>query len=364
MPAATSTSSVSPARFVDPHRHSLPAVHGGQNPFSNPHALESPRQSYTNGHGQENVYQTPGNDSRRSRPSYGYTQDAAATAANVVIPTPEPTVGTCISEEDKDLAIQLMRLYGGRKSGSTYEEMFSTRADSTPSTGATSDAEDDVAAEGPAQRRQKLDVFGHSNEIFGTTNSHFAVPQPSVEGDGDSHDGTVAGSMAAPRTKGKSGPVNGAKPRPLAKIKTAKTVKPKVKKAVSAGPMSPASLPASRKQSVASNLASPLAAGDDEHPDLSTKPRCQRCRKSKKGCDRQRPCGRCKDAGLSAEACISEDETNGRKGRYGRHMGVPLVKDEAVPVAPSLLPAAPIATASDAAAAIAGLADKNKKRKR
>jgi hypothetical protein len=67
--------------------------------------------------------------------------------------------------------------------------------------------------------------------------------------------------------------------------------------------------------------------GDDE-TDLSSKPRCQRCRKSKKGCDRQRPCGRCKDAGIGVEGCVSEDECNGRKGRYGRHMGVPIKKPD------------------------------------
>ncbi|KAI7596876.1 hypothetical protein KC346_g14936 [Hortaea werneckii] len=93
--------------------------------------------------------------------------------------------------------------------------------------------------------------------------------------------------------------------------------------------MSPSSLPAqSRKGSIASastiNFQHPL--GLDEE-DLSSKPRCQRCRKSKKGCDRQRPCGRCRDAGIGVEGCISEDEGNGRKGRYGRHMGVPIKRD-------------------------------------
>lgn len=327
----------------------MSAVHSGQNPFSNPHALASPQQPYPNGHGQGNAYQTPGGDARRSLPSSGGTRDGG------VIPTPDPTIGTCMSEQENDVAMSLVSLKAGAASPP------SAGAASTPSTGATSDAENDVADEGPAQRRQRLDVLGRSNAIFGTTNSRFAVPQQSVEGDGDSH---VAGSMAAPRTKGKSGSVNGTNVRALAKAKTAKTVKTKTKKAVGAGPMSPASLPGSRMQSVAPNAASPLAAGDDEHPDLSTKPRCQRCRKSKKGCDRQRPCGRCKDAGLSAEACISEDETNGRKGRYGRHMGVPLVKEEVVPAAPSLLPAAPIATANDAAAAMLAFADNNRKRKR
>lgn len=88
-------------------------------------------------------------------------------------------------------------------------------------------------------------------------------------------------------------------------------------------PISPMSLPPpSRKQSVTSMaMSAPLADGI---ADLSSKPRCTRCRTSKKGCDRQRPCQRCKDAGIGIEGCISEDENNGRKGRYGRHMGVPV----------------------------------------
>ena len=36
----------------------------------------------------------------------------------------------------------------------------------------------------------------------------------------------------------------------------------------------------------------------------------------------------CKDAGIGIEGCISEDEGNGRKGRYGRHMGVPVKRGE------------------------------------
>jgi len=108
--------------------------------------------------------------------------------------------------------------------------------------------------------------------------------------------------------------------------------KPKIKATASTvsnrPPMSPTSLPAqSRKTSVASALNFQHQLAEDEE-DLSSKPRCQRCRKSKKGCDRQRPCQRCKDAGLSADQCVSEDEGNGRKGRYGRHMGVPVKKED------------------------------------
>ena len=94
-------------------------------------------------------------------------------------------------------------------------------------------------------------------------------------------------------------------------------------------PISPTSLPPqSRKPSNASLQHFHLPLGTDEE-DLSAKPRCQRCRKSKKGCDRQRPCGRCRDAGIGIEGCVSEDEGNGRKGRYGRLMGVPIKKGEA-----------------------------------
>jgi hypothetical protein len=38
------------------------------------------------------------------------------------------------------------------------------------------------------------------------------------------------------------------------------------------------------------------------------KPRCLRCLKSKKGCDRQRPCARCKEAGIGSDGCIPEAE--------------------------------------------------------
>lgn len=184
--------------------------------------------------------------------------------------------------------------------------------------------------------------------------------------------------MSAPKLKAPKAP-NGQKPRAQptsVKPKTAKaskSTKPaagaKVKKSGSIipnGPMSPTSLPASRKPSIVSNPgATGSVQGDEDHPDLSTKPRCQRCRKSKKGCDRQRPCGRCRDAGIPAELCISEDEGNGRKGRYGRHMGVPVVgaKDEMTAPVNPLLPAAPISTAM-VAMTTASVADKNKKRKR
>ncbi|KAL8782763.1 MAG: hypothetical protein Q9195_009578 [Heterodermia aff. obscurata] len=59
-----------------------------------------------------------------------------------------------------------------------------------------------------------------------------------------------------------------------------------------------------------------------DEKDLSSKPRCQRCINIKKGCDRQRPCQRCKDAGIGPEGCMPESGGGGRKGRFGKQMGV------------------------------------------
>ncbi|KAK0728051.1 hypothetical protein B0T26DRAFT_636285 [Lasiosphaeria miniovina] len=396
MPAATSNPSVSPARRIEHHRQSLPFVQPGQNPFSNPRPLQSP-QSYNSGYAQPGTYATPIGDGRRTRGSFEYTQGSAGVGPGQnTMPTPDPTVQSCMSEEDKDVAIQLMRLgemsnvSHGRTSASTLDDTFSGRADAASSTGATSEAESGSEEEMPPAQRQKLDIMGN-HKVFDTIESHFAGPRESVESSGDDadyEDGPKEGSMAAPKIKSekpKPSSVNGAKPRPqpLNKVKTSKPAsKPKVKKIASTmGPMSPASLPASRKQSIASNGTFSLLPGDDDNPDLSTKPRCQRCRKSKKGCDRQRPCARCRDAGIPADQCISEDEGNGRKGRYGRHMGVP-IKIGDIPAPGSLLPAAPIAaTATTAGAATTaaipptvsaaslpplapGALDKNKKRKR
>lgn len=350
------------------------------------------------------MYATPAVDERRARGSFSYPQGGVGPGMGMM-PTPDPTVGSCMSEEDKDVAIQLMRLgemsniSHGRTSASTLDDTFSGKADAASSTGATSDAESGSEDELPPARRQKLDVAGNHKKSFQTTQSHFIGPKESAEASGDDadyEDGVEDGSMAAPKLKNpKPKPgvqSNNARPRSQSSNKTkstsAKQSKPKVKKPPTgaAGPMTPASLPASRKPSVASNPPPPtfpLVPAEDEQPDLSTKPRCQRCRKSKKGCDRQRPCGRCRDAGLSADMCISEDEGNGRKGRYGRHMGVPIKKETEPAVSTTLLPAAPIAASAPGAntlttsgdldhaapslattSSTAGGGDKNKKRKR
>ncbi len=332
-----------------------------------------------NGYAQSETYATPGSDNRRSRGSFGFPFGQGVGSAMPMMMTPDPTVGSAVSEEDKDVAMQLMRMSThGRASGSAQDDTLSGRADAASSTGATSEAESCSEDEEPAARRQKLDVSGNHNKVLNTESSLVYPTQESTGVgatiDPDVSDTTENGAMAAPPVKPPKLKANTlvtgkfpAQP-PSQKVKAPKVAKPKVKTTNATGPMTPASLPGSRKQSVVSNPAFPAAPGEEEQPDLSTKPRCQRCRKSKKGCDRQRPCGRCRDAGIPAEFCISEDEGNGRKGRYGRHMGVPIKNDDMPPPAANLLPAAPIAPNAPNALALALAApatlDKAKKRKR
>ncbi|CAH0053364.1 unnamed protein product [Clonostachys solani] len=352
MPAATSNPSVSPARRIEQHRPSLSFTPNGHNPFTNPRPMHS-AQAYANSI-QSNIYTPNDHDGRRTR------ANSSLSGTGAILPTPDPTVGSCMSEEDKDVALQLMRLGDmsnishGRTSASTLDDTFSGKADATSSTGATSDGDSESEDELPAARRQKLDMSGASRLIYPTTEMH-PVPTASTEVD----EVEFEGNTEAKSIKNKPVPKlkASALPKPVKSMKVS-TAKAKKAPSVPGVPISPASQPPSRKQSVVSSTTLGVQ-GEDDQPDLSTKPRCQRCRKSKKGCDRQRPCGRCRDAGLSADQCISEDEGNGRKGRYGRHMGVPIKKDEALTITqPTLLPAAPIAPSS------VMTADKAKKRKR
>lgn len=295
-----------------------------------------------------------------------------------------------MSEEDKDVALQLMRLgemsniSHGRTSASTLDDTFSGKADAASSTGATSDSESEEEQELPPRpaKREASPILppGHVKK-FRQHLDDILPSQDSTEpsGDeGDYEDGQdetfrpglkedpldLDGKPKMPKLK--SMPLMG-KPRISAsgikvksKPKTSRPGQVKSKKSISAPtsakPISPTSLPPqSRKTSNASALNFQHQLAEDEE-DLSSKPRCQRCRKSKKGCDRQRPCQRCKDAGLSADQCVSEDEGNGRKGRYGRHMGVAVRKeDEGMDM--GFMPSAMTAGGQ-------GSPDKSKKRKR
>ena len=248
----------------------------------------------------------------------------------MVLPTPDPTIpGSNISDED--VALQLMRLGDasnlsyGRTSNSTVDDALSGKAEV-----ASSDEETDEEEVNSLPR------------LSPETSKAFAPPKKKVKGflntlylgDGADHIDDHSGDYGASQKKRKKPstaktPVSATSSNQAASRKTAA---PKSQKGTQP---SPAKMPASpfsafqtqRKTSNASSANVRTEFGSDEE-DLSAKPRCQRCRKSKKGCDRQRPCQRCKDAGVGIEGCISEDEGNGRKGRYGRIMGVPVKKND------------------------------------
>ncbi|KAJ4376296.1 hypothetical protein N0V83_001579 [Neocucurbitaria cava] len=54
---------------------------------------------------------------------------------------------------------------------------------------------------------------------------------------------------------------------------------------------------------VSDNVSNYVASKED----APEKPRCQRCKELKKGCDRERPCGRCDNAGIGHDGCIPCD---------------------------------------------------------
>ena len=357
-----SISSISPQRRNVPGNAASPYGYTNQQTFSYNQPLPSPQSYGSNGHYMHNHITTNGYSNgshaankhvRRSGGSVSHRHSGG------VLPTPDPTVGSVISDED--VALQLMRLGDptafshGRTSTSTVDDALSGKAEV-----ASSDEEDDEDEEqdsrlpavprfndvGPQRKKQRT-VQEYSSDVT------------SGDEDEDRRDGTFD------EIDSKTGMRKMSKPK-SSKPRANSMMKPKHNKTASMShakmPMSPSSLPAqSRKGSIASTINFQHPLGIDEE-DLSSKPRCQRCRKSKKGCDRQRPCGRCRDAGIGVEGCISEDEGNGRKGRYGRHMGVPIKKEselfgeEAMPQ-PTSVPANGYFLAP-------ALPDKNKKRKR
>ena len=276
-----------------------------------------------------------------------------------ILPTPDPTIASCISDED--VALQLMRLGDasnfsthGRTSASTQDDTLSGRADIASSASSGSDdeqEEDDVIFMQKAIRpafNPKLISKAKANaqRQHGSITAHSGSADASAEDDEDDKDddanfideaGHPAKRLKLSTSRPLSTQAGKARIHNIARksnkpLKAASNGMPKkIKTSISAGSsktaMSPPSIiPQSGKVA--------MSAGMTQHhqlpmeDDLSTKPRCQRCRKSKKGCDRQRPCQRCKDAGIGIEGCVSEDEGNGRKGRFGRHMGVSVKKDQ------------------------------------
>ncbi|KAL1969711.1 hypothetical protein VTN77DRAFT_8264 [Rasamsonia byssochlamydoides] len=420
VPLTTSTSSISPQRrSTGQEGEPSPFARPAQRPYNTRPPLPSPQsfgyneQAYGGNSSRNSMYTTPifpeyGHRLRErpAAPSSGHHQNSAGRQGGPgVLPTPDPTIASCISDED--VAMQLIRLGDasnfshGRNSASTLDDAFSGAADAS-STGATSDggefSDNEEDDELPARSRQRVESSpllppGHikrtHKQLDDILPSYDSTEPSGDEGDEDyrqedRHDGQIKSeyeedtlydqeSSRAKKLKTKStgtasSKARAPKPAPAKASKNGKnrtTTASRKPKAASTTTSQKATAPAqmaspapSRKPSTV-NFQHQLAADEE---DLSTKPRCQRCRKSKKGCDRQRPCGRCRDAGIGLEGCISEDEGNGRKGRYGRHMGVPVKKAlEAMTTANEPQPSGSVVASAPAPLT---QADKNKKRKR
>lgn len=413
VPFTTSTSSISPQRrSTGNDGEPSPFARPTHRPFNTRPPLPSP-QSY--GHSEHGYTGTPAKNSlysnsifpenaSRFRPS-GATIAGSGNRQTMpgILPTPDPTIASCISDED--VAMQLIRLGDasnfshGRNSTSTLDDAFSGAADAS-STGATSDGDFSENEEDLLPRsRQRVESSpllppGHIKQSYKRLDDilpSYDSTEPSAdEGDeyhqisdrikdeyhDDDDDGAEAPRVKKQKVKpdgtasSKAGrapksvltkPIKNGKVRAGTVARKSKPTLPTMTVPKTEAPMQAPSPASSRKTSGSGvNFQHQLAADEE---DLSTKPRCQRCRKSKKGCDRQRPCGRCKDAGIGIEGCISEDEGNGRKGRYGRHMGVPIKKtlESDVAVEAIELPFSSVSSATDLSAAVV---DKNKKRKR
>jgi hypothetical protein len=382
VPISASISSISPQRRNGPPNIASPYTYSNQQTFSYVQPLPSPQsyggsaqhfQNVMPSNGISNAFPYPNNRQLRgSRPS-GVGYPPARQSIPGVLPTPDPTVGSAISDED--VALQLMRLGDpmafshGRTSTSTVDDALSGKADAASSDEESNDDDDEdedlpstvrYSGEdvGPQRKKQRL-----MNELpsDGTSGEEYEDQHDGTFTAGDDGNGQRKLHKSKPgRPRSNTAGMNGFSK--IGKPRANSMVKPKHKSSMSSKmPMSPSSMPApSRKASIASTINFQHQLGTDEE-DLSSKPRCQRCRKSKKGCDRQRPCGRCKDAGIGIEGCISEDEGNGRKGRYGRHMGVTIKKAEES-IGGDMSP--PTAAASSYGSMGPPLSDKSKKRKR
>lgn len=342
---ATSISSMSPQRRAGPPTAASPYLTSNQQTFSYSPALPSP-QSYGGGfynqpigyqhNGFSMPYQAP--PPRQLRGHAGAAYQSMRSSTGGILPTPDPTVGSVRSDEDA--ARSLLRLSDapfafslGRTSTSTHDDAFSGKADA-----ASSDEEDEDDEEEDEEQSRLPAVPRFSTENVGPQRKKQRLmnnlPSDGTSGEEyeDRRDGNFDGYDGAGKKSGKprSMTTSGFGMGKSGKPRTNSLIKPKSKSTGPYGkvPMSPSSMPAqSRKGSIASTINFQNQLGDDEE-DLSSKPRCQRCRKSKKGCDRQRPCGRCKDAGIGADGCVSEEEGEVGKKRFGRFMGVPVKKGE------------------------------------
>jgi hypothetical protein len=292
-----SVSSVSPQRKIAPSAAS-PFQYNQHTFYYNP--VPSPQSL-----GTDTSFKPPTGPSQANR---HYMRNSIG-HMNGILPTPDPTICSVISDED--VALQLMRLgdasnYSthGRTSTSTLDDALSGKADASSG----DETEDGSDVDGPGTYASYSSGSEDGQEI-GLAPVNAQGHYPTTEGD-------QFRLAKKPRISNGSR-ASTAKPRKI-------NIKPGQVPTLGANSLAISAF--TGKPFLASQPMPQLPPLGPDEEDLSSKPRCQRCRKSKKGCDRQRPCGRCRDAGIGADGCLSEDEGNGRKGRYGRHMGVSVKK--------------------------------------
>lgn len=339
VPETASLSSISPQKRLGSHNGASPSLVNQYPTWAHPYESPQTHGEAAYHHGLPTPYTTPGGISIHHGARYNqYASRRQSGNVGMPLPTPDAT-NSVISDED--VARQLMRLgepsnfstYSthGRTSTSTLDDTLSRNAQMST---------DDEDSEADTDREHDLPPLPYNTHVDGPLHRKYEAGESSGDDYEDNRDESFKGESdqmlnarlnharvepTKPRTGSTSKAEKSTKPRaaPKSKSKASHTTKQQ--------PISPSSMPPqSRKASSASvHQHQPQLAADEE--DLSAKPRCQRCRKSKKGCDRMRPCGRCKDAGIGIEGCISEDEAAGRKGRYGRHMGISVKKQEMGP---------------------------------
>ncbi|KAF8421031.1 hypothetical protein EV426DRAFT_536852 [Tirmania nivea] len=285
--------------------------------------------------------------------SYGYSHPPpsfySGRPSGLNFPTPAPTIATDISDED--VALQLMRL--GEVSTSNSPSQNDETADDAGS--CSEDQGDEVRSDTTelpelpplVEEYEELNYpqnqkkFKSLNEILPSYDS--TIPSDNEEAQCKTPETVQKEQYHYPPMQKFTVK---AKPKPTTTLFTA--FNHATKTTIGKGPLSPSSPTLHRTQSISSNpsiaqksrsttasissLPTPISGIISQHTDSFSpsvvaappeediekpKPRCQRCRKSKKGCDRQRPCQRCKDAGIGIDGCISEDESGTRRGRAG-----------------------------------------------
>ncbi|KAK6527978.1 hypothetical protein TWF281_009237 [Arthrobotrys megalospora] len=287
-------------------------------------------------------YSQPGHQTTYPHPQSAYLYSlgteptpppSATTNTRVALPTPAPTIASCISDEDA--AIQLMRL--GEKptnNGHSHHHHHHVRHQYSPDVDYNGQPTHGALLPSPVSH-------GYSQQAS-PVRIVYGRPLTYEEAEDDVRDGNYVASddyqdeddeIPLLHKRSHFAPNRQAPPPPNGVRKKAPSKPKKAKKPannlipapqLNAFPGYPAADTSFNGLEAATSLAN-LANPEGKYiqqgvmlppePQENQKPRCQRCRKSKKGCDRQRPCQRCKDAGIPADQCISEDEAGTRRGR-------------------------------------------------